>query len=121
MKNRKFSYINTKRLSLIFGLITAVMVLGSTSLQYELARDLYETASTVNEQPSDSSGASAQISSFTAVAQIVHVQLAVPLLLYFGEINEVEDQVSQPAWLTSAHYSQFLKTLFRRIISPNAP
>lgn len=121
MKKGKFSFFNTKRLSLFLGLVIALIVLGSTSLQYQLVPGSHETASTVNEEDPESSGTAAQVSSFTAVAQIVHVQLAIPLLLYFGEIHEVDDQVSQPAWLTSDHYSQFLKTLFRRIISPNAP
>lgn len=116
-----FSYFDTKRISLVFGLITALIVLGSTTLQYEVEQVSYETSSTVNEEGAEHPTSTTQISGFTAVAQIVHVQLAIPLLLYFGEVNEVEDQVAQPTWLTSDHYSQFLKTLFRRIISPNAP
>lgn len=116
-----FSYFDTKRLSLILGLVTAILVLGSTTLQYEVDQKPVEKTSTVNEDGAEHPDSTTQISSFQAVAQIINVQLAVPLLLYFGEINEVEDRVAQPTWLSSDHYSQFLKTLFRRIISPNAP
>lgn len=116
-----FSYFDTKRLSLILGLITALLILGSTTLQYEVQQKPVEHASSVNEDGAEHPTSTTQISGFQAVAQIIHVQLAVPLLLYFGEVNEVEDQVAQPTWLSSDHYSQFLKTLFRRIISPNAP
>lgn len=116
-----FSYFNTKRLSLILGLITALLILGSTTLQYEVQQKPVEQASSVNEDGAEHPTSTTQISGFQAVAQIIHVQLAVPLLLYFGEVNEVEDRVAQPTWLSSDHYSQFLKTLFRLIISPNAP
>jgi hypothetical protein len=121
MKNRMFSYFNTKLLSLILGMVTALLVLGSTTLQYEVNQELSEETSTVNEDGAERPASTTQISNFTAVAQIVHVHLESPLLLHLGEINEAENQTTQPIWLTSDHYSQLFKTLFRRIISPNAP
>ncbi|GEM_PF-5816040 len=110
-----------KRISVIFGIITGLFVICSSTLQYHPEQDFNDEVTAAQPDENESPVGSEKISAFTAVAQVVHVHLAVPILLYFGEINEVEDQVEVPTWLATDYGAEFLKTLFRRIISPNAP
>ncbi|MEM8893011.1 MAG: hypothetical protein AAGC88_00455 [Bacteroidota bacterium] len=116
---------NSRRIGVVFGIVTAMFVICSSTLQYHPNNDFREHTSdeitSTDKGDNELPASSEKVSAFTAVTQAAHVHLAVPILLYFGEINEVENQVEVPTWLATNYGSEFLKTLFRRIISPNAP
>ena len=107
-----------KTLSLVPGALTGLLVLMSSGFQYQLSASGQREVENIEE--SDEQSKEAQISTLDAVSNVVSGHLILPILLTFGEINFERGDLPRFEIDFTPSY-RFFKTLFRRIIAPNAP
>lgn len=108
-------------LMLVFGIITGLFVLCSSGLQFQISDKIENDLRPVNEQSDEQQGQETTVQAFDALSQTVNVQVITPFLLSFGYLPDHEEQEQAELPYVATGINRYFKTLFRLIISPNAP
>lgn len=123
MKRISIKRNNQRSIIVLLGILTGLFVIGSSSFYYEIKARLYKVeAAVIDKTNSDQTEGRVVVSAYDAVSTVVSVNLSVPLLLSFGEVNTNQvEGFSTTSTEIKERLVPFFKTLFRKIISPNAP
>lgn len=113
---------NHKNIVLLFGIVLGFFVLGSSGFYYEIKSRLCKVEACSVETDKQNTDDRVVVSAYDAVSNVISINLALPVLLSFGEVNsdQQEKEISSTSEIKE-RLIPYLNTLFRKIISPNAP
>lgn len=112
-----------KTIIVLFGIMTGVFVLCTSSFYYQIKSKVCAQEEVVSDQKSSTEEIpyDTSVKAYEALSQIASVNLSLPFLLSFGEVQEPVAQEAIDNRKGERKYIQMVTALFTKVISPNAP